>query len=125
MGGADIAGLKARILATGLSVGQLVNTAWASASTFRGRDRPGGSNGARLRLAPQKDWDVNTSSGVADVISALEGVRADFGKPVSLADLIVLGGCAAIEKAAKDAGHSVTVPFTPGRTDAIPASVAR
>ncbi|MEO1100594.1 MAG: catalase/peroxidase HPI [Pseudomonadota bacterium] len=115
---ADIAELKAKILATGLSVGQLVNTAWASASTFRGSDRRGGANGARIRLAPQKDWDVNTSSGVATVISALEGVKADFGKPVSLADLIVLGGCAAVEKAAKDAGHAVTVPFTPGRTDA-------
>lgn len=115
---ADIADLKAKILATGLSVGQLVNTAWASASTFRGSDRRGGANGARIRLAPQKDWDVNTSSGVASVISALEGVQSDFGKPVSLADLIVLGGCAAIEKAAKDAGHNVAVPFTPGRTDA-------
>ncbi len=115
---ADIAELKAKILATGLSVGQLVNTAWASASTFRGSDRRGGANGARIRLAPQKDWDVNASSGVADVIATLEGVQSDFGKPVSLADLIVLGGCAAIEKAAKDAGHDVTVPFTPGRTDA-------
>ena len=121
---ADIAALKASILATGLSVSELVSTAWASASTFRGSDKRGGANGGRVRLAPQKDWDVNQPAKLAKVIAALEGVQASFngsstgGKKVSIADLIVLGGCAAIEHAAKAAGHAVTVPFTPGRTDA-------
>ncbi|MEP6356738.1 MAG: catalase/peroxidase HPI [Hyphomicrobiales bacterium] len=118
IGDADIADLKAKILASGLSVAQLVNTAWASASTFRGSDNRGGANGARIRLAPQKDWDINTSSDVASVIAKLEGIQSDFnasGTKVSLADLIVLGGSAAIEKAA---GNGATVPFTPGRTDA-------
>ncbi|MEL6922170.1 MAG: peroxidase family protein, partial [Pseudomonadota bacterium] len=113
----DVAELKEKILATGLSVSKLVNTAWASASTFRNSDLRGGANGARIRLAPQKDWDINTSSGVADVIAVLEGVQADFnasGTQVSLADLIVLAGSAAIEKAS---GGRVTVPFTAGRTD--------
>ncbi|MGL4526760.1 MAG: peroxidase family protein, partial [Aestuariivirga sp.] len=120
----DIADLKARILATGLSVSQLVSTAWASASTFRGSDKRGGANGARIRLAPQKDWEVNQPAQLAKVLAALEGVQKAFNgsqtgkKRVSLADLIVLGGCAAIEKAAKAAGHEVTVPFTPGRSDA-------
>ncbi len=120
----DIADLKARILATGLSVSQLVSTAWASASTFRGSDKRGGANGARIRLAPQKDWEVNQPAQLAKVLAALEGVQKAFNgsqtgkKRVSLADLIVLGGCAAIEKAAKAAGHDVTVPFTPGRSDA-------
>jgi catalase-peroxidase len=121
---ADIAALKAKILASGLSVSQLVTTAWASASTFRGSDRRGGANGARIRLAPQKDWEVNEPAKLAEVLEKLEAVRTDFnasatgGKQVSLADLIVLGGSAAIEKAAKDAGHDVAVPFAPGRTDA-------
>jgi catalase-peroxidase len=120
----DIADLKAKILATGLSVSQLVSTAWASASTFRGSDKRGGANGARIRLAPQKDWEVNQPAQLAKVLAALEGVQKAFNgaqtgkKRVSLADLIVLGGCAAIEKAAKAAGHDVTVPFTPGRSDA-------
>lgn len=115
---AETEDLKTKILASGLSVSQLVNTAWASASTFRGSDNRGGANGARIRLAPQKDWDINTSSDVASVITKLEGIQADFnasGTKVSLADLIVLGGSAAIEKAA---GNGVKVPFTPGRTDA-------
>jgi catalase-peroxidase len=121
---ADIAALKAQILATGLTVQQLVYTAWSAASTFRGSDRRGGANGARIRLAPQKDWEVNQPAQLAEVLAKLEGVQKAFnaaakdGKQVSLADLIVLGGCAAIEKAAKDAGHDVTVPFRPGRTDA-------
>jgi catalase-peroxidase len=121
---AQIESLKADILATGLSVSALVATAWASASTFRGSDMRGGANGARVRLAPQKDWAVNNPVQLAQVISALEGVQQSFnqasagGAQVSLADLIVLGGAAAIEKAAKDAGFKVTVPFTPGRTDA-------
>jgi catalase-peroxidase len=121
---ADVAALKAQILDSGLSVSQLVTAAWASAATFRGTDKRGGANGARIRLAPQKDWEVNVQSGVADVLAALEKVQEQFnssasgGKKVSLADLIVLGGCAAIEKAAKDAGVTVTVPFAPGRTDA-------
>ena len=118
---ADVADLKARILATGLSVSQLVSTAWASAATFRISDKRGGANGARIRLAPQKDWEVNNPAELATVIEALEGVKAAFeagGKKVSLADLIVLAGGAAIEAAAKAAGHEVTVPFTPGRTDA-------
>ena len=121
---ADIAALKAQILATGLAVSELVATAWASASTYRGSDRRGGANGARIRLAPQKDWEANQPGQLAKVLAALEGVQKAFnasaagGKQVSLADLIVLGGCAAIEAAAKAAGHAVTVPFTPGRTDA-------
>lgn len=120
----DIAALKKKILASGLSVSQLVSTAWASASTFRGSDKRGGANGARIRLAPQKDWEVNQSIRLAHVLEVLEGIQSDFngtqsgGKKVSLADLIVLGGCAGIEQAAKNAGHKVTVPFTPGRMDA-------
>ena len=113
---ADIAELKAKILETGLSVSQLVSTAWASASTFRNSDKRGGANGARIRLAPAKDWAVN--AGAAEVIAKLEAVRAAFSKPVSIADLIVLGGAAAIESAAKAAGFDAQVPFTPGRTDA-------
>ena len=122
--GHDIADLKGKILASELSISQLVSTAWASASTFRGSDKRGGANGARIRLAPQKDWEVNQPAQLSTVLKTLEGVQQKFnssqsnGKKVSLADLIVLGGCAAIEKAAKDAGHDVTVPFTPGRTDA-------
>ncbi|MDU0459995.1 MAG: catalase/peroxidase HPI [Geobacteraceae bacterium] len=124
--GQDIALLKGRILASGLSVSQLVSTAWASASTFRGSDRRGGANGGRIRLAPQKDWEVNQPAMLATVLQALEGIRKEFdgaqagGKKVSLADLIVLGGCAAVEQAARNAGFEVTVPFTPGRTDASP-----
>ena len=114
----DIAALKAKILASGLTVSQLVSTAWASASTFRGSDKRGGANGARIRLAPQKDWEVNEPAQLKTVLGKLEEIQKGFGKKVSLADLIVLGGCAAIEKAAKDAGTSVTVPFAPGRTDA-------
>jgi catalase-peroxidase len=113
----DVAALKAKILASGLTVSQLVSTAWASASTFRGSDKRGGANGARIRLCPQKDWDVNNPSELAKVLSSLEAIQKAFGKKVSLADLIVLGGSAAIEKAAKDAGLTVTVPFTPGRAD--------
>jgi catalase-peroxidase len=124
MDGQDIAALKGRILASGLSVPELVSTAWASASTFRGSDKRGGANGARLRLAPQKDWAVNQPAQLAKVLQALEAIQTTFnksqsgGKSVSLADLIVLGGCAAVEAAAKKAGCDVTVPFTPGRTDA-------
>ena len=124
IGEPDIAALKAKILASGLSVSQLVSTAWASASTFRGSDKRGGANGARIRLAPQKDWEVNQPAQLAKVLQALEAIQKDFnasaagGKKVSLADLIVLGGGAAIEKAAKDGGQDVTVPFTPGRMDA-------
>jgi len=114
----DVAALKAKILASGLSVSKLVSTAWASASTFRGSDKRGGANGARIRLSPQKDWEVNNPAELAKVLSSLEAIGKEFGKKVSLADLIVLGGCAAIEKAAKDAGVTVTVPFTPGRMDA-------
>ena len=114
----DVAALKAKILASGLTVSQLVSTAWASASTFRGSDKRGGANGARIRLSPQKDWEVNNPPELAKVLSSLEAIQKAFGKKVSLADLIVLGGSAAIEKAAKDAGLTVTVPFTPGRTDA-------
>ena len=120
----DVAALKSRILASGLTVSQLVTTAWASASTFRGTDMRGGANGARIRLAPQKDWAVNDPAALATVLQALEKVQADFnaslsgGKKVSLADVIVLGGCAAIEQAAKNAGHDVTVRFAPGRADA-------
>ncbi|HKK36299.1 MAG TPA: catalase/peroxidase HPI, partial [Paracoccaceae bacterium] len=124
---ADVSALKAKILETGIPVADLVKTAWASASTFRGSDKRGGANGARVRLAPQKDWEANEPETLAKVLEALEGVKADFdasasgGKTVSLADLIVLAGGAAIETAAKDAGHDVTVPFTPGRTDATEA----
>ncbi len=124
--GQDIAELKKKILDTGLSVSQLVYTAWSSASTFRGSDKRGGANGARIRLAPQKDWEVNHPDQLKTVLSTLEGIQKEFNgaqssnKKVSLADLIVLCGCAAVEKAAKDAGYSVTVPFTPGRTDATP-----
>ena len=120
----DIAALKAEILASGLTIPQLVATAWASAATFRGSDKRGGANGARIRLAPQKDWEVNQPAELAKVLQKLEAVREAFngapsgGKKVSLADLIVLGGCAAVEAAAKKAGHDVTVPFAPGRTDA-------
>jgi catalase-peroxidase len=117
----DTASLKAKILASGLSVGELVSTAWASASTFRRSDKRGGANGARIRLAPQKDWEVNQPAQLAKVLAALERIQGEFnagGKKVSLADLIVLGGAAAIEKAAKDAGQIVSVPFTPGRGDA-------
>jgi catalase-peroxidase len=122
---ADIAALKATILASGLSIAQLVSTAWASAATFRGTDKRGGANGARIRLAPQKDWAVNNPPELAKVLQALEGIQQTFnqaqtgGKQVSLADLIVLGGCAAVEQAARRAGHDVEVPFTPGRTDAL------
>ncbi|KPK29185.1 MAG: hydroperoxidase [Nitrospira bacterium SG8_3] len=121
----DIADLKGKILASGLSVSQLVSTAWASASTFRGSDKRGGANGARIRLAPQKDWKVNQPAQLKTVLKTLEGIQKEFnsaqtgGKKVSLADLIVLGGCAGVEKAAKNAGHDVTVPFSPGRMDAL------
>jgi catalase-peroxidase len=118
IGEQDIAALKAKILASGLSVSQLVSTAWASASTFRGSDKRGGANGARIRLSPQKDWDVNQPAQLKTVFQKLEAIQKEFGKKVSLADLIVLGGCAAIEKAAKDAGIDAKVPFTPGRMDA-------
>lgn len=124
IGEADIAALKAKILASGLSVSELVSTAWASASTFRGSDKRGGANGARVRLAPQKDWEVNQPAQLAKVLAKLEAIQKEFngaqksGKKVSLADLIVLGGSAAIEKAAKDGGNDVKVPFTPGRMDA-------
>src|SRR4030088_1524178 len=114
----DVAALKAKILASGLTVSQLVSTAWASASTFRGSDKRGGANGARIRLAPQKDWDVNNPPELAKILSKLEAIQKEFGKKVSLADLIVLGGSAAIEKAAKDGGISVAGPFTPRRMDA-------
>jgi catalase-peroxidase len=128
IGEAEIEALKAKILASGLSISQLVSTAWASASTFRGSDKRGGANGARIRLAPQKDWEVNQPADLAKVLQALEAIQKDFNgaqstdipgeKKVSLADLIVLGGCAAVEEAAKKAGHEVKVPFSPGRTDA-------
>jgi catalase-peroxidase len=118
IGEPDIAALKAKVLASGLSVSQLVSTAWASASTFRGSDKRGGANGARIRLAPQKDWDVNQPAELVKVLQTLEAVRKAFGKKVSLADVIVLAGGAAIETAAKAAGHDVTVPFAPGRMDA-------
>ena len=123
---ADIAALKAEVLASGLSVPELVSTAWASASTFRGSDKRGGANGARIRLAPQKDWEVNSPAQLTRVLAALEGIRDRFnaksgGKKISLADLIVLAGSAAVEAAAKAAGQSITVPFTPGRTDATDA----
>ncbi|MCU1650797.1 MAG: Catalase-peroxidase, partial [Pseudonocardia sp.] len=124
VGADDIAGLKAQILASDLSVAQLVSTAWASASTFRGSDKRGGANGARIRLEPQRDWEVNDPDTLAQVLRTLEGIQQSFnasqtgGTKISLADLIVLGGCAAVEQAAKNAGHDVAVPFTPGRTDA-------
>jgi catalase-peroxidase len=124
IGDKDIAALKAKILASGLSISELVTTAWASAATFRGSDKRGGANGARIRLAPQKDWEVNQPAALAKVLKRLEELQQDFnrspsgGKKVSLADLIVLGGCAAVEEAAKKAGHDVKVPFSPGRTDA-------
>jgi catalase-peroxidase len=120
----DVAALKGKILASGLSVSELVGTAWASASTFRGSDMRGGANGARIRLAPQNAWEVNNPENLGKVLKTLEAIQHGFnstqtaGKKISLADLIVLGGCAAIEQAAKNAGHSVTVPFTPGRMDA-------
>ena len=124
IGAKDVAALKAKILASGLSVSQLVSTAWAAASTFRGSDKRGGANGARIRLAPQKDWEVNQPEQLKAVLKALEKIQKEFnaaqsgGKRVSLADLIVLGGCAGVEQAAKNAGHKVVVPFAPGRTDA-------
>ncbi len=121
IGEADIAALKLRVLESGLSISELVSTAWASASTFRNSDKRGGANGARIRLAPQNDWEVNNPPELRRILETLEGVRAEFNssaKKVSMADLIILGGCAAVEAAAKNAGHVVTVPFTPGRTDA-------
>ncbi len=124
IGDEDIAALKAKLLESGLSVSQLVSTAWAAAASFRGTDKRGGANGARVRLAPQRDWEVNEPAALATALQTLERIQQDFnaaqsgGKKVSLADLIVLGGCAAVERAAKDAGHDVTVPFAPGRTDA-------
>src|SRR5262249_19705359 len=124
IGDGDIAALKAKILASKLSVSQLVSTAWASASTFRGSDKRGGANGARIRLSPQKDWEVNQPAQLAKALQALTGIQTAFngaaggGKKVSLADLIVLGGSVGVEQAAKQAGHDVTVPFAPGRTDA-------
>jgi len=124
IGEQDIAALKSKILASGLSISQLVSTAWASAASFRGTDKRGGANGARIRLAPQKNWEVNEPAKMAKVLQTLEQIQQDFnrsqvgGKKVSLADLIVLGGCAAVEQAAKNAGHNITVPFAPGRTDA-------
>jgi catalase-peroxidase len=124
IGEQDIVALKAKILKSGLSISQLVTTAWASAATFRGSDKRGGANGARIRLAPQKDWEVNQPTVVAKALETLEAIHKDFngsqsgGRKVSLADLIVLGGCAAVEEAAKRAGHEVKIPFSPGRTDA-------
>jgi catalase-peroxidase len=124
IGEQEIADLKAIILKSGLTIPQLVTTAWASASTFRGTDKRGGANGARIRLAPQKDWEVNQPAELKKVLQTLEAIQKDFnsaqsgGKKVSLADLIVLGGCAAVEEAAKKAGHGVKVPFSPGRMDA-------
>jgi catalase-peroxidase len=124
IGEEDIAALKGEILSSGLSISQLVSTAWAAAASFRGTDKRGGANGGRIRLAPQKDWEVNNPPELAKALDTLEGIQQRFnssqsdGKKVSLADLIVLGGCAAVEQAAKNAGHDVTVPFTPGRTDA-------
>jgi catalase-peroxidase len=124
IGEQDIAALKAKILKSGLTISQLVATAWASAATFRGSDKRGGANGARIRLAPQRDWEVNQPAQLAKVLEKLQAIQEQFnsaqsaGKKVSLADLIVLGGCAAVEAAAKKAGHDVKVPFTPGRTDA-------
>jgi catalase-peroxidase len=125
IGERDIAALKTKILESGLSISQLVRTAWASAATFRVSDKRGGANGARIRLAPQKDWEVNEPAELAKALQKLEAIQKDFNgsqsggkKKVSLADLIVLGGCAAVEEAAKRAGHNVKVPFSPGRTDA-------
>ena len=124
IGEQEIADLKARVLASGLSVSQLVSTAWASAATFRGTDKRGGANGARVRLAPQKDWEVNNPSALANALETLERIRTEFnsaqsqGATVSLADLIVLAGCAGVEQAARDAGYEVQAPFAPGRTDA-------
>ncbi|MDQ3431162.1 MAG: catalase/peroxidase HPI [Actinomycetota bacterium] len=123
IGEEDIAALKSKVLESGLSISQLISTAWASAASFRGTDKRGGANGARIRLAPQKDWEVNNPTQLAEVLRTLEQVQQDFnsaqsGKKVSLADLIVLGGCAAVEQAAKDAGYDIAVPFAPGRTDA-------
>jgi catalase-peroxidase len=124
IGAKEIAELKAKLLASGLSIAQLVSTAWASAATFRGTDKRGGANGARIRLAPQNDWEVNNAAELAKVLATLIGIQQEFNnsqtdaKMVSLADLIVLGGCAAVERAAKSAGHDVVVPFEPGRTDA-------
>ena len=124
VGEQDVADLKAKVLASGLSVSQLVSTAWAAAASFRGADKRGGANGARIRLAPQRDWEVNNPAELATVLQTLEGIQTDFnssqtgGKRVSLADLIVLAGCAGVEQAARDAGHDVQVPFAPGRTDA-------
>src|SRR5688572_16884135 len=115
LGDADIASLKREILDSGLTVGHLVKTAWASASTFRGSDKRGGANGARIRLAPQKDWDVNDPAELATVLRVYERIQAGFGGRISLADLIVLGGCVGVEQAARAAGHEVTVPFAPGR----------
>ena len=120
----DLTALKSKILSAGLSISELVSTAWASASTFRGSDKRGGANGARIRLAPQKNWEANQPARLAKVLKALEGIQQAFnsaqtgGKKVSLADLIILGGAAAIEQAAKKAGHEIAVPFTPGRSDA-------
>ncbi|XHO03887.1 Catalase-peroxidase [Ralstonia syzygii] len=125
--GQDIAALKGKILASGLSVSQLVSTAWAAASTFRGSDMRGGANGARIRLAPQKDWEANQPAQLAKALETLEGIQGAFnsaqsgGKQVSLADLIVLAGCAGVEQATKNAGHAVEVPFAPGRMDAVQA----
>jgi catalase-peroxidase len=124
IGEADVAALKAKILASGLSISRLVSTAWAAAASFRGTDKRGGANGARIRLAPQKDWEVNEPAELGPVLQTLEQIQQDFnssqsgGKKVSLADLIVLGGCAAVEQAAKNGGHEIMVPFVPGRTDA-------
>lgn len=124
IGEADIATLKATILASELSISRLVSTAWASAASFRGTDKRGGANGARIRLAPQKDWEVNDPTELAKSLQVLAQIQQDFnnaqsgGKKVSLADVIVLGGCAAVEQAARNAGSDVTVPFAPGRTDA-------
>ncbi len=118
IGADDIAALKSKLLASGLSISQLVSTAWAAAASFRGTDKRGGANGARIRLAPQKDWEVNEPAELAKTLQTLEKVRTEFAKKVSLADVIVLGGCAAVEQAAKNAGYDITVPFAPGRTDA-------
>jgi catalase-peroxidase len=124
IGEAEVADLKGRVLDSGLSISQLASTAWAAAASFRGTDKRGGANGARIRLAPQKDWEVNDPSELATVLQSLERIQQDFngsmadGKKVSLADVIVLGGCAAVEQAARNAGFEVTVPFAPGRTDA-------
>ena len=124
VGEREIAALKGKILASGLSIAQLVSTAWAAAASFRGTDKRGGANGARIRLAPQKDWDANGPAELSKVLQALEGIQQEFdasqtgGTRVSLADVIVLGGCAAVEQAAKNAGHDIKVPFSPGRTDA-------